>query len=177
MREGGPRRRRVGCCSAIGSAALDRCAAALLAATVSGCAAEGGTAEAGTEASASGAAASASGETTWQPADAVCGQFEAEAAERQGAVVYFWMCRHDCGLYGLGSGDTFGDEVAQAQRSYEALDPGSECHLLRTALYECFSALTCSDVHAWSDALESPQEGPCEPEYRAISPKIEACGI
>lgn len=118
-----------------------------------------------------------SGDTTWQPADAVCGEFEAEAAALQGAVVYFWMCRYDCGLYGLGAGDTFGDEVAQAQRSYEALDPESECYLLRTALYECFSGLTCSDVHAWSDAIESPQDGPCEPEYSAILTKVEECGI
>ncbi|MBL8941814.1 MAG: hypothetical protein JNK45_01650 [Myxococcales bacterium] len=88
----------------------------------------------------------------------------------------FWICLYECGVI---PADTIGDDASASAESYDALEPGQPdmCYELRTALYDCFSALTCADVLAYDQALNVGEEGPCTAEYLALEPEIEMCGI
>lgn len=120
---------------------------------------------------------SASGDTTWQPADAVCGEIEAAAAAKEGPTAYFWGCCFECGLFVDGPGDAWDVTVAASRDSYAMLDPTGECYALRTALYACLSTLTCVEVLAWHEATNDHAAATCIAEYDALAPRIDECGI
>jgi hypothetical protein len=89
----------------------------------------------------------------------------------------FWACAWWCGIDP--DNDTYGLPAAQARMSYDQLQPGQPdgCYELRTALYQCFDAITCPEVAAFREASNAGTDGPCTAEYYALEPNIPECGI
>lgn len=92
-------------------------------------------------------------------------------------VASFWACASKCGIET--GNDTQGLAGAMSQMSYDQLQPDQPdgCYELRTALYQCFDALTCPEVAAWREAANAGTDGPCTAEYYALEPHIPECGI
>jgi hypothetical protein len=89
----------------------------------------------------------------------------------------YWVCGWRCGI--TAESDLQGDFAEQARMSYDLLEPAQPdgCYELRTALYQCFDALTCAEVAAFYAAGDAGTNGPCIAEYYALEPKIPECGI
>lgn len=89
----------------------------------------------------------------------------------------FWNCSWWCGISTENDVPSLAPE--QSRMSYDLLEPGEPdgCFELRTALYECFDALTCAEVEDFGEAADAGTDGPCVTECFVLEPHIPECGI